>query len=296
MTNRPLIARVSTRRPIAQPRYALLGSGAVSRSLLARIPGLKHELGPVAGISVRIASRISNSLLSGFAVSGPADFASTPFILVCAPGAGLHRAMASLGEASLSWERTTILIVDSNGYSTEFPEFLERGAAVGSLNPVEGLENSFVIEGSRTAVREARRIVKQLRGKPIEVHCDQMPSFDAARTIASSLFTPMVDGCVEALLVAGMDRARATQFAEALFARTLRSYMHAGRRGWSGPVATNDRAAISRQYEALREVNFLRAEYFRQSAEFAFHLYQTFPELARYLSREQEEFGTDEHR
>jgi hypothetical protein len=203
----------------------------------------------------------------------------------------LHRAMAWLREAALRWERTTILIVDSNGYSTEFPEFLERGAAVGSLNPVEGLENSFVMEGSRSAVREARRIVKQLGGKPIEVDYDQMPSFDAARTIASSLFTPMVDSCVEALLVAGMDRARAAQFAEALFARTLRSYMHAGRRGWSGPVATNDRAAILRQYEALRDVNFLRAEYFRQSAEFAFHLYQTFPELARYLPKEQEELA-----
>jgi Domain of unknown function (DUF2520) len=296
LTKRPLIHRVLTHPAIAQPRYALLGSGSVSRSLLARIPGLTHELGPVAGSSVRVASRISNSLNSGFAVSGLADFTSPPFILVCSPGAGLHCAMARLGEAALRWEQTTILIVDSNGYSTEFPEFLERGAAVGSLNPVEGQVNSFVIEGSRSAVREARRIVKQLRGKPIEVHYDQMPAFDAARTIASSLFTPMVDSCVEALLVAGMDRARAVQFAEALFARTLRSYMHAGRRGWSGPVATNDRAAILRQYEAVRKVNVLRAEYFRQSAEFAFDLYQTFPELARYLPKDQDEVATDEYR
>jgi hypothetical protein len=229
-----------------------------------------------------VAARISNSLQSGFAVTGLADFAALPVVIVCSPEAGLPLAMARLEEAPMRWDETIILIVDSNGYSSEFPQFLARGASIGSLNPVEGLVNSFVMEGSRTAVREARRIVKQLRGKPIEVPFDQMKAFDAARTIASSLFTPLVDSCVESLTIAGMDRGRAAQFAEALFARTLRSYMHAGRRGWSGPVATNDRAAILCQYEALRNVSFLRAEYFLHSAEFAFDLYETFPELSRY--------------
>jgi hypothetical protein len=282
LITRSFINGKSTHAAMTKPRYALLGSGAVSRSLVARIHGLSHELGPVASTSVRVAARIANSLHSGFAVSGPADFDGPPIILVCAPGTGLRYAMARLEEAPLAWDRTTILIVDSNGYSPDFPQFLKRGASIGSLNSVDGLVNSFVMEGSRTALREARRIVKQLRGKPIEVPFNQMEAFDAARTIASSLFTPLVDSCVESLTIAGMDRGRAAEFAEQLFARTLRSYMHAGRRGWSGPVATNDRAAILRQYEALRKVSFLRAEYFRHSAEFAFDLYQTFPELSRY--------------
>jgi hypothetical protein len=249
------------------------------------MPGLSQELGPVASSSMRVAARIANSLHSGFAVNDLTGFDSIPFILVCAPGGALNRVMTLFETANLQWDRTTILLIDSGGFSPEFHQYTTRGASVASLSPIEGLTDSFVVEGARAALREARRIVKQLRGQAVDVRFDQLSDFDAARTMASSLFTPLIDSCVESLQTAGLDRIRAAKFADALFARTLRSYMHAGRRGWSGPVASNDRAAIRRQYEALKKMSVLRAEYFRQSADFASRLYQTFPELARYLPK-----------
>jgi predicted short-subunit dehydrogenase-like oxidoreductase (DUF2520 family) len=267
------------------PRYALVGAGAAARSLLARIPNLPRELGPVASSSLRVAGRISNALRSGNAVADLSTFDSAEVILVCAPDTGLDRVVCLLEEAPLDWQRTTILFFDSGTSSLEFPQFQQRGASVGSLNPIDGIPASFVVEGGHSALREAKRLVKQMGGRPLEVRFDRMQAFEAAKTISTSLFTPLIDGCVECLQTAGVDRSQAAHLAEALFARTLRSYMHSGRRGWSGPVAAHDRAAIVRQYEAIKKVNALRAEYFRQSAEFAFELYETFPELARYLPK-----------
>jgi predicted short-subunit dehydrogenase-like oxidoreductase (DUF2520 family) len=266
-------------------RYALIGAGAVARSLLTRIPGLVRELGPVASSSVRVAGRISNSLHGGHPVGDLSAFDAASVILICAPDTGLHRIVGLLERAPLDWPRKTILFIESGASSLEFPQFYAAGASVGSLNPIEGINRSYVVEGSRSAMREAKRIVKQLGGFSLDVEFGSMSAFNAARTLSSSLFTPLIDSCVECLQNAGVDRGPAAQFAEALFARTLRSYMHAGRRGWSGPIAANDRAAIVRQYEAIKKVNVLRAEYFRQSAEFAFELYQTFPELTRYLPK-----------
>lgn len=253
--------------------------------MLARVPDLARDLGPVASSSIRIAGRIVNSLHGGHAVTDLSTFDSAEVILVCAPDTGLDRIAKLLTDAPLDWPRKTILFIESRTSSLEYPQFQHRGAAVGSLNPIDGIAGSFVAEGSPDALREARRLVKKLGGKCFEVALDQIRFFEAARTISTSLLTPLIDTCVECLQTAGVDRATAARLAEVLFARTLRSYMHAGRRGWSGAVAENNRAAVNREYQAMKQVNPLRAEYFRQSAEFAFELYQTFPELSRYLPK-----------
>ncbi len=164
-----------------------------------------------------------------------------------------------------------------------FPQFQQRGASVGSLNAIAGINNSYVVEGAPDALREAKNLVKSLGGKAIEVTLEGVDLFDAARTLSSSLFTPLIDSCVECINRAGISRKAAAQMAESLLLHTLRSYMHAGRRGWAGPVASRDRVAVDLQYRAIRKINTLRAEYFQNSADFAFALYTTFPELARYL-------------
>lgn len=268
------------------PRYALVAAGGAARSILADLPVLRTQLGPVVSSSVNGAGRIVNALKSGTAVRDVSHVNACEIILACAPDTGFDRVLALLDDSAIQWHGKVLLFCDSGASSLDFPQFQRAGALAGSMNSVDGIRRTFVVEGSPEALREAKRLVKNLRGKALEVDAEGVELFGAARTLSSSLFTPLMDSCVECINQAGLGRKDAAHIAESMLLHALRSYMHAGRRGWSGPVAASDRSAVTRQYQAMRKINLLRAEYFQHSADFAFALYKTFPELARYLPKD----------
>ena len=264
-------------------RYGLVAAGAAGRGLLARLPVLRTELGPVISSSKNGAGRIVKVLGSGNAASDPRILNECTVVLACAPNTGLDRVIALLENDAIAWGGRVLLFCDSNVSSIQFPQLIARGASVGSLNSIAGTSKLFVTEGKLDALREAKCLVKMLGGKPVEVTNANL--FDAGRTWAGSLFTPLVDSCIECVTKAGLSRKAAVALAEILLVHALRSYIHAGRRSWSGPIADQDRDAIVRQYLAIQKVNPLRGEYFRNSADSAFKLYRMFPELARYLPK-----------
>jgi predicted short-subunit dehydrogenase-like oxidoreductase (DUF2520 family) len=267
----------------ANRRYALFGAGAAARTVLVEMRVLRRELGPIAAATIKVAARIANVMEMGYAVRDLADFDECEVILVCAPDTGLDRAVEILREAAISWHSKTILFCVSDVASVDFACFQDRGASVGSMNQIDGLEKLYVIEGGRDALREAKRLVKELRGKALEVNHEGMRLFEAARTLSGSLFTPLVNSCVEWIREAGVESKEAARVTERMLLWTLRSYLHSGRRGWSGAAATRDWAAVERQYDAVKELNAMQAEYFRNVAQHAFAMYESYPELARYM-------------
>ena len=267
-------------------RYALFGAGAAGRTVLAEVPCFRTELGPIAAANTKVATRIANLMQTGTAVKDLAGFDECPVILVCAPDTGLARAVTVLCEAEIEWKGKTILFCLSGAASQDFPCFRERGAAVGSLNAIDGVPDYYVTEGDPDAVREAKRLVKQVKGRTLEIHPARVRLFEAARTLSGSLFTPMVDSCAEWIHAAGVESKEAVRVAEKMLLWTLRSYLHSGRRGWTGPAAARDWGAIAGQHEAVRKISALQADYFMGTAKPAFALYESFPELARYLRKE----------
>jgi predicted short-subunit dehydrogenase-like oxidoreductase (DUF2520 family) len=266
-------------------RYALFGAGAAARSVLAEMPLLHDELGPIAASTTKLAARLANVLKTGYAVRDLTSFNDCEVILVCAPDTGLARAVELLRESSIEWPFKVLLFCVSDVSGIDFSPFQQRGASVGSMNRIDGVEKLYIIEGARDALREAKRLVKDLKGKPLELKPDGMPLFEAARTLSSSLFTPLVNSCVEWIRESGVESKEAARLAEKMLMWTLRTYLHSGRRGWSGAAATRDWAAIERQCQAVKQLNPLQAEYFRSTAEHAFAMYESYPELARYISK-----------
>jgi hypothetical protein len=269
----------------AKRRYALFGAGAAARTVLEEMPCLRKELGPVAASTIKVAARIANMLKAGYAARDLTSFNECEVILVCAPDTGLERAVEILQRAPIEWRYKIVVFCVSDVTSMDFPFFQDRGASVGSMNQIDGSEKLFVVEGGREALREAKRLVKELRGKIVEVNLDGMRLFEAARTLSGSLFTPLVNSCVEWIRESGVESKEAARLAESMLTWTLRSYLHSGRRGWSGAAARRDWMAIQRQYEAVKKLSPLQGEYFRSTAEHAFAMYESYPELARYLAK-----------
>ncbi len=263
-------------------KWGLACAGTVGRTRLSALPLLSAELGPVASTSFRLATRIANSLKAGFPVRSLGELDQSATILVCALGVTKQRLEAELSRAALDWKGKILLAFDSGSYSCDFLEFRRQGASVASLNAVDGYQGRYVVEGDRDALRVAKVLARALRGKIIEVNSEGVRLYDAGRTLAGSLFTPLIESCVECLRQAGIPGPVATATAEALLQRSLRSFMHAGRKSWGGPVAQADRETLDREYQAVTQANPLMGAYFRHSTEFALAFYRTFPELTRY--------------
>ncbi len=264
-------------------RYALVGAGSVGKSFLADLPHLSRELGPVAGGSFRLASRIANTLGAGFAVRNMDALDSSRVILICAGGGAISGLVGDLSRAVISWPRKTLLLCDSNLFSDSLPEFHLRGAFTGSINALGGSRERFVVEGDRPAVLGAKHLARELKVPSLELNREKVATYGAALMFSSSLFTPLLDSCIKCLREAGVGGATAGSVTELLFQRTLRAYLHAGKKSWPGALAGGDQEAIRKQLGALQASEPIMAEYYRMSAVFALELFGAHPELARSL-------------
>jgi len=250
------------------------------------MPCLARELGPVAARTAKVGARIANSLKIGFAARDLADFQDCAVILGCAPDTGLPAAVDFLLQSPIRWKGKIVLFCVSDVASVDFPQFHELGAFPGTLNEISGLENYFVIEGAAPAVREAKRLLKDLKSKrpgvrQLEIDQGHVRLFEAARTLSGSLFTPLVNSCVEWLRESGVESKEAARLTEKMLMWTLRSYLHSGRRGWTGVAATRDSAAIKLQYEAVNQLDALQGDYFLHTAQHAIAIYESYPGLSR---------------
>jgi hypothetical protein len=246
-------------------------------------------LGPIGAGTVKVAGRIANVLKAGYATRDLADFNMCDVVLVCTPGTGLNRGVEMLRDSAIDWRSKILLFCVSDASSLDYSVFEERGASVGSFNAIAGQDNLYVIEGGREALREVKRLLRESKGRTVEVKREGMRLFEAAETLSGSLFTPLVNSCLEWVREAGVESKEAARLVESMLVWTLRSYLHSGRRGWSGVAATRDWGAVEQQRAAVEKMNPLQGQYFLDTAKHAFAMYESYPELARYLAKRVEE-------
>ncbi|MDQ6708600.1 MAG: DUF2520 domain-containing protein [Acidobacteriota bacterium] len=262
-------------------RFALVGAGSVGKSFLAALPNLCEELGPVAAASARLASRIANTLGAGTPVKSLDDLDASGTILLCPGGRPVEAVAGELSHAKIRWADKILLLCDSKSFSDAIQDFRMRGAACGSIERLGNLPGKFVVEGDGAALRVAKYLAEELKGKPVELRRDKAFNYRAALTFSSGLFMPMIEGCIECLQEAGIPAALARRIADSLFQRSLRDYMHAGRKGWTGAAALAMPEMVEKEIEGLRASKPLLAAYYRTSAMLTLELCDRYPELAK---------------
>jgi predicted short-subunit dehydrogenase-like oxidoreductase (DUF2520 family) len=226
----------------------------------------------VAAQSYRLASRIVNSIGAGHAVRTYRDLNDSTLILICAPVRAVAPIVSALAEA-LECQGKIILLCEGGADSRHLARLRQKGAAVGSLQSIPGSDGKrFVAEGDDAAMREAKRLVRQLGSRLEEISTAKIAEYAAALSFGTSLFTPLLEASLQCLLDAGMTKASAMKVAEGLFQNSLRGYLYAGKRSWSGPLAAGDRAAVRQEMEALGASRPLLARLYRESATLAVEL------------------------
>lgn len=240
---------------------ALIAAGKLLDSPLPRLPGLAGRLGPVKSRSVRLASRIANSLRGGHPVRSYADLGGCRLILVSVPDQITAATVSELLASELSWPGKSVILCSPRLDSSELREIGRRGASVASFCEVAGASDAYLIEGDRPAIREMRHAILARASQMIVLEPRGKPNYLAASTCTGSVLFGLVHAASESLRGAGVSSPVVASILQRQINRTVRSYLKAGRKAF--PAAQD----LERQLTGLRSSNPSVAAYIERSAE-----------------------------
>lgn len=267
-------------------KYGLMGAGAVSASLVGRLPLKSRELGPVSATSYRVASRIANALRAGYPVRTADELNEVPGVLFHAPPHHVPSLLGILDEAEIDWKGKALVFCDCVVDQAVRRHFKARGASTAVVRR-PGIPGRLIVEadpGSRgrsdSALQTAQRLARELRMKAVPIAPGSEYVFEAAITLSSAAITPLIEGTAKLLRDAGIRDIEAAQLASSLFERTARDYAHSGKQSWAWyvrkPLVESLKAQIAaagpRLEPILRDLVTFGLESFRKHTEVAAEL------------------------
>ena len=232
-----------------RPEYGLVGAGAVATGLLGRLPERARLIGPVVGVSFRVASRIVNSLRAGEAVRSIAELDRARIILLSGSPAFLPELFAILSSPEWSLDGRTIICCDCDPEASLLASCATQGARVASIRRVP-LGDRLIVEGDALAVPAATRLVTRLGMKPIQVPSASRSLFDAAITLGTTVTSGIADRVFRMLQDAGLRDKEALRLATLLISQTANDYERTGRQSWAWHVRAPDVERLEAQIDA----------------------------------------------
>ena len=239
-----------------QSPAGLVASGSVIESPFARLPALLNRLGPVKSGSLRLASRVSNGLGAGYPVSRSEDLADAPIIILIAPDEEVPKLARELADCDIDWKGKTAILAGTWLGSSTLGPLAARGAETASLCHAESpSEPRCLIEGSRAAVQEAKRLLHGSGFRMVVVEPHDKPLILAALTFAESLIFPLMAAAEECLRAAQIPSLEARGIVQRAIARGARSYGKSRRKAWDGPLARRNSSLMGGQIEAAHRAD-----------------------------------------
>jgi hypothetical protein len=261
-------------------KYGVMGAGAVSASLIGRLPSRTRELGPVSAVSYRVASRIANTLRAGHPVRTADDLNGVPCVLFHAPPDHLEVLLGLLEKAEIDWAGKALVFCDCTVGRAVTQRFQAKGASTAVARQF-GIPGRIIVEGfDGVALQAVHRMARDLRMKAVEILPGSADLFDAAMTLGSAAITPLIDRAAALLRDAGIRDIEAARIASSLFERTARDYAHSGKQSWAWYVRKPAVASLEGQVAAagpilepvLRRLLLFGFETFRKHGEVAAEL------------------------
>lgn len=250
------------------PRTALIAEGPVSHSWVGRLPGLRINLGPLKGLSLRNASRVAKLIKAGTPTDSYDELKNCDLILLCVPDVQLPAWIEQIAACDTTWTKSSFVLCASALDSKALARLRALGAHTGSLSAMDGFGgNRFLFEGEKVVLQRLRRLIEAEGSARVFAMKEGMrPVYDAGLTFAAGMTFPMIAAAVDSMRAAGLHAKVAEGVVEAAVMGALKAYLRAGKRGWSGPIARADRLELRRQYQALFEQDEVLAEMYLKIA------------------------------
>jgi predicted short-subunit dehydrogenase-like oxidoreductase (DUF2520 family) len=265
---------MSGKLPI-KPRFALVGAGNLAGALAVSLRATGYSVdqivsrGQAGSLSLQRARRLAREVGASAVAAGRARILAE-IVWFCVPDGVIAGAAASLTGAA-DWSGKVALHSSGALTSDELAVVRGLGAAVGSVHPlmtfVRGSRPSlagvpFAIEGDQKAVRAARAIVRDLRGRPFTIRKRQKEAYHAWGMFTSPLLTALLAASERVAAAAGVSRKAARERMLPIVRQTLANYARLGAPGsFSGPIARGDVATVAKHLNVLRGITGAREIY-----------------------------------
>ncbi|MGH9675355.1 MAG: hypothetical protein ACRD44_19460 [Bryobacteraceae bacterium] len=217
-----------------QPPLGLFSAGPLPSTRLFEHPAVRSRLGPVVATTLRVASRLVNSLGAGRPSEDPAALADCETILVSAPRRALADVVRNLKVAAPSWQGKSILLYQSGGGDWgQLDPLAQSGAATGYLGCLERPTPPwYVLEGSPGAVKAGRELLPA-GAYIVQIQPGAGLTFGSGLTLASVMLIPLFDGALRCMLLSGVDRRTSMDLVDKMVRFTLRAYQRGGQKTWT---------------------------------------------------------------
>lgn|GEM_PF-3485606 len=230
-------------------KYGVLGAGAVGKSLIGRLPSKTRDLGPVAAVSLRVASRIANALRAGHPVRSADELNEASVILFHSPPDQAQALLEMLDAAAIHWSGRSLIFCDCEDAPSARARFQARGAATASARQF-GIPGRIAIEGNGSALAAVHRMAREWKLKAVEISQGATDAFDTAVTLGCSAITPLIDSTAALLRGAGIRDAEASRIAAEIFQQTASDYAHSGKQSWAWYTREPEAARLQAQLAA----------------------------------------------
>jgi hypothetical protein len=264
-----------------QAEYGVIGAGALSKSLVGHLPRKSRQIGPVAGVSFRVASRMTNSLRAGHAARSADELNSLPVILFHAPASQVRTIADLLAHAQIDWSNKALIFCDCEAPVALVDRFRALGASTAVARRF-GIPGTIMVEGAAPALACAHRIASELRLRAIEITPGSGDVFAAALTLATAAQTPLINRAAGMMRACGLRDKAAVQLATLLFEQTVHEYDHSGRQSWAWHVREPESEQIEAEIAAVDEP--FRSLY-RRLILLGFDDFEKHPEVAKELQK-----------
>jgi hypothetical protein len=241
-----------SRASVYQVEYGVIGAGALSKSLIGQLPRKARQIGPVAGVSFRVASRMTNSLRAGRAARNADELNGPSVILFHAPPDQVRAIAALLERAIIDWKDKSLIFCDCEVPAPVMDRFRSLGASTAVARQF-GIADAIMVEGTAPALACALRIASELRLRPIEITPGTGDLFAATLTLATAALTPLINRAASLLRATGLRDKAAVSMATALFQRTIEDYGHSGKQSWAWHVRKPEAEQIEGEIAAMGE-------------------------------------------
>jgi predicted short-subunit dehydrogenase-like oxidoreductase (DUF2520 family) len=248
---------------------ALICAGKLTDGALMRFRGLPDRLGPVMSTSLRLASRVVNTLRAGYAASGYEAFETCGVILLSVPDVaapGFIREIAAAGQywTRKDWSQKFAILCSTLLESDALAPLAALGAQTASICEVAGFDGRlFLAEGDKAAITAVRPLIAGPDVKVVSVPGGHKTFYLAAAGCTGPLLTSLLICADECLSLSGLGVSEASGILQVQAQKTTRSFLSAGRKTYQEP------ADLARQIAALRARNPAIGEFFEESVRLA---------------------------
>ncbi|MGB8581411.1 MAG: DUF2520 domain-containing protein [Candidatus Sulfotelmatobacter sp.] len=260
MPKRPVAKRV------VKPDIAIIGAGSLGSSLALALHDAGYVIDEIisreTAASVRKARRLAAQVGASAALLERAQIRAG-VVWFCVPDGAIASAAAALVNTA-DWRGKVALHASGALTSDELAELRSRGVTVASVHPlmtfVPGSRPPlagvpFAIEGDRNAVRAARTIVLNLRGRPFPIGKRNKQAYHTWGMFVSPLLTALLAASESVAAAAGIRTGAAKQRALPILRQTLANYAALGAaHSFSGPIARGDVYTIEKHLSVLRAI------------------------------------------